>query len=128
MSGSQNYAGLQMIAYAGSMLPNLAMAAVILAIGTMVLFWMPSRQPAPTSKSRSWIPLAALAAGLAITVLLWVAAVAFNPEADPHISDRWALLPPMLLIGTFVGVIASAVFAVALRLRPSGDSEKHHSP
>ena len=111
-----------MIALA-EMWPNLAMAAVILIVGTCFVVAMSRRNAGHGNKSRSWIiPLVSLFAGPAIALVWWAADVfIFNPDMYPRDSDAWALLPPIVLIGAFVGVVASVVFAIALNLRLRSD-------
>ena len=93
---------------------NLVMAAVILACATAYVLWSARRQPGRGGRRRTWLPVVALLAGPGVTLFGWAADVVLNPPVV--MSDSWALLPPMLVIGTFVGVVSSVVFALTLRL------------
>lgn len=72
------------------------------------------------SPSRWWIPLASLAAGPVIAFAFWAADVfVLNPDMYPTAfqGDAMATLSRTMILGTFVGVVASVVFAIALKVR-----------
>lgn len=101
--------------------PNLAMAAGILLWGACIVFAIFRRKAVGGDKRPTWIPVAALFAGPSIALAWWAADVfVFNRDYLLP-SDGWALLPPILIIGTFVGVISAVAFAVAVYLLPRSD-------
>jgi lysylphosphatidylglycerol synthetase-like protein (DUF2156 family) len=102
------------------MRPNLAVATVILIVGACVVVLLSRRKDGNGNKSRWWIPLASLVAGPVIAFALWAADVfLFNPDMYPTAfqGDAMATLSRALILGTLVGVVASVVFAIALKVR-----------
>ena len=93
---------------------NLVMAAVILACASAYVLWSARRQPRRDGRRRAWLPVVSLLAGPGVTLVWWAADVVLNPPAI--MADSWALLPPVLVIGTLAGVVSSVVFAITLRV------------
>jgi Na+/proline symporter len=74
----------------------------------------------PSNKSRWWIPLASLVAGPVIAFALWAAEVfVLHPDMYPTAfqGDALATLSRVMIIGAFVGVVASVAFAAVLNAR-----------
>lgn len=96
---------------------NAAAAAAILIAVAFALVVLSRRQPHQTHKSRWWIPLASLAAGPVIAFLFWVADV-FVINADMYPTafkgDALATLWSVIILGSFVGLCTSIVFAFVL--------------
>ncbi|MAE40173.1 MAG: hypothetical protein CML07_04510 [Psychrobacter sp.] len=102
------------------MRPNLAVATVILIVGACVLVLLSHRKDGDGNKSRWWIPLASLVAGPVIAFALWAADVfVLHPDMYPTAfqGDAMATLSRTMILGTFVGVVASVVFAIVLKVR-----------
>jgi len=94
------------------------MAGFMLVVGTCILLVFSRPKLRSDRKSRSWIPLVALFSGPAM-VILWFSIDIFVVHRNNPVlaGDAWAHLPPVLLIATFVSVIASIVIAVALYIQ-----------
>jgi len=94
------------------------MAGFMLVVGTCILLVVSRPKSQSDSKSRRWIPLVALFSGPAM-VILWFSIEIGIMYRDNRVlaGDAWAMLPPVLLIATFVSVVASIVIAVALYLQ-----------
>ena len=90
----------------------------MLVLGTGILLVVSRPKSQSDEKSRHWIPLVALFSGPAM-VILWFCIDIGIIHRDNRVlaGDAWAMLPPVLLIATFVSVIASIVIAVALYLQ-----------
>ena len=103
---------------------HLAVATFILIVGACVVVLLSRRKNGNGNKSRWWIPLAALVAGPVIAFGLWAADVlVFNPDMypTPFQGDAMATLSGTMVIGSFVGVVASVVFAIALNAQRRSD-------
>lgn len=110
------------------MRPNLAVATVILIVGACVVVALSRRKDGNGNKSRWWIPLASLVAGPLIAFGLWAADVfLFNPDMYPTAfeGDALATLSRTMISGSFVGVVASVVFAVALKARRCSRTDRN---
>ncbi len=121
--GSMSYTAIAQV----DMRPNLAVATVILIVGACVVVLLSRRKDGSGNKSRWWIPLASLVAGPVIAFGFWAADVfLFNPDMYPSAfqGDAMATLSRVMVIGTFVGVASSIVFAVALNARRSRSETK----
>ena len=90
----------------------------MLVIGICILLAVSRPKSQPDKMSRRWIPLVALFSGPAM-VTLWFSIEFFVVHRNNRVlaGDAWALLPPVMLIATFVSVVASIVIAVALYLQ-----------
>jgi hypothetical protein len=100
------------------MWPNVRGAGIMLVIGICILLAVSRPKSQPDKMSRRWIPLVALFSGPAM-VILWFSIEFFVVHRNNRVlaGDAWALLPPVMLIATFVSVVASIVIAVALYLQ-----------
>ena len=99
---------------------NLAVATVILIVGACVVVLLSRRKDRIGIKSRMWIPLASLVAGPVFAFGIWAADVfMLNPDMYPTAfqGDAMATLSRTMILGTFVGVVASVVFVVVLNMR-----------
>jgi hypothetical protein len=99
---------------------NLIAAGVVLAFGLVLLRLLSPNSV--RSKSHIWVSVVALIAGPIVGIVWWALDVfVLAPELYIFPSDYLEVLPPILLIGTFVGVIAALAFALAYRVRlPKG--------
>ena len=97
---------------------NFIAAGVTLAIGLVLLRLLSPK--AVLAKSQIWIPVVALIAGPIMGIYWWAIDV-FLLGRDLYVSssEYFEVLPPILLIGTFVGVVTALAFAVVYRVRPS---------
>ena len=101
---------------------NFIAAGVILAIGLVLLRLLPPK--AVLAKSQIWIPVVALIAGPILGICWWAIDVfLLSPDLYVSSSEYFEVLPPILIIGTFVGVVTALAFALVYRLRlPKGRS------
>lgn len=98
------------------MRPNLAMAATVLLIGGLCVYALSRRSGSKGTCARYWICLVALIAGPIVAFLWWAVGV-FLLDRELLAADAWALLPPVMLIGTLVGTVSAVVFGLILRCR-----------
>ena len=92
---------------------NLLEAGVILVIGICILLVVSRPHTQSDKKSRNWISLIALFSGPAM-VILWFAIEIFVVHRNNRVlaGDAWAMFPPVLLIATFVSVVAAIVISI----------------
>ena len=97
------------------MRPNLAVATVILIALACAVALLSRRKGEDGNKSRWWIPLASLVAGPVIAFGFWAADVfVLHPDMypTPFQGDAMATLSRVMIVGTFVGVVVSVIFAL----------------
>ncbi len=101
-----------------NMKDQLVGVAIVLLIGTLIVVAMARAHSGATARSYRWIPIASLIIGPVLAFLgVAIAALLAARRSDRiAVSDAWAALPPVLLIGTIGGVAASVTFTIALRL------------
>jgi hypothetical protein len=100
------------------MRPGLMAAAILLAIGALVVLSMAGRNTEGRRNGTRWIPLASLFAGPGITLIWWAADVfVLNRNSYLLPSDAWELLLALMAIGIFVGVVSAFVFGICLHLQ-----------
>lgn len=70
----------------------------------------------------------ALLAGPVVTLVAWAAPFIVPEWRYAHPSDAWAVLPPLLVIGTLVGIVAALVFGLATSVSRSRAGSQDRIP
>lgn len=98
------------------MRPQFFGASIALVLGLVVLRL--ARKPGSTTSRFPWLAIIALFASPVLAVGgVAVAMSVFTPEFHQWPGDYLAMIPPVLLIGTLVGVIAAVALGIESRMR-----------
>ena len=79
--------------------------AVLLVVGVVILRRI--RPPAADSRSRVWLPLAALIVGPSLTLLFFLTDVFLISRDYTTFDDYWNMFSSVMIIGVFGGVVGA---------------------
>ena len=98
---------------------NLIIAAIILLIGGCALRLKARSTTLKQRRDGRLIALIAFMLGPLLAAIYWAIEVnLLDPSTyERHPEDAWALLPPVMAIGIFVGVVSAFGFLIILGLR-----------
>ena len=88
--------------------------AILLVVGVVILRRL--RPPAADSRSRVWLPIAALIAGPFVAILYFLADVFIISRDYITAGDYLQMLTSLLILGVFGGVVGAVVLWIGDRI------------